>query len=76
MSQWDFDGNGTVDKIEFRKAMKALGLNAPVTHVDGLFHEFDADGGGERRSWRVRVLLQRSGILMRPAPLKSLPLLF
>ena len=46
--QWDFDGNGTVDKMEFRKAMKALGLNAPVGHVDGLFHEFDADGGGEQ----------------------------
>ena len=44
--QWDFDGSGTVDKSEFRKAMKALGLNAPVSHVDALFHEFDADSGG------------------------------
>jgi Ca2+-binding EF-hand superfamily protein/tetratricopeptide (TPR) repeat protein len=43
---WDFDNSGTVDRSEFRKAMKALGLNAPVEHVDAIFGEFDADGGG------------------------------
>ena len=30
---WDFDGNGEVDKYEFRKAMRSLGLQAPVDQV-------------------------------------------
>ena len=43
---WDDDGNGRVDKKEFRKAMRALGLDVPRKDVDGLFDTFDPDGGG------------------------------
>ena len=57
--QWDDDHNGTVDKAEFRKVMKALGLQAPASHVDAIFDEFDLDGGrllgmahrSERTAW-------------------------
>ena len=57
--QWDDDHNGTVDKGEFRKAMRALGLQAPAAHVDAIFDEFDLDGGrllgmahrSERTAW-------------------------
>ena len=38
---WDYDGNGSVDRMEFRKAMKALGLQAPAAHVDAIFSDFD-----------------------------------
>lgn len=43
---WDEDGDGEVDKREFKRAMKALGLLAPARQVDALFDEFDHDGGG------------------------------
>lgn len=43
---WDEDGSGTIDKKEFRKAVKALGLMAPQSDVDALFDSFDNDGGG------------------------------
>ena len=43
---WDADGNGTINKKEFRKAIKALGADVPREEVDKLFDEFDADGGG------------------------------
>ena len=43
---WDDDGDGTVSKREFRKAMQTLGLNVPREDVDALFDSFDPDGGG------------------------------
>ena len=43
---WDDDGDGTVSKKEFRKAMQTLGLTVPREEVDALFDSFDPDGGG------------------------------
>ena len=43
---WDENGDGTVDKREFRKAMAALGVDAPRAEVDRLFDSFDPDGSG------------------------------
>ena len=40
--EWDDDGNGAIDKKEFRKAMPALGFSASKDEVDGLFDEWDA----------------------------------
>ena len=45
--EWDEDGSGTVSKKEFRKAIAALGYDAPKPDVDGLFSKFDEDGSGE-----------------------------
>jgi calcium-binding protein CML len=45
---WDVDGSGSIDKEEFRKAVKALGLVTDITDeaCDAAFDEFDYDGGG------------------------------
>eukprot|EP00964_Phaeocystis_antarctica_P107643 scaffold72325_cov28-Phaeocystis_antarctica.AAC.2 len=44
--EWDEDGNGTVSKKEFRKAMPMLGLQLLVEEVDGLYDSWDPDGSG------------------------------
>ena len=43
---WDVDGNGGVDKREFRKAMKSLGYDAPRKEVDSLFDKLEGDKSG------------------------------
>ena len=43
---WDEDGNGGVNAKEFRKALAALGYNAPKRECDALFKELDLDGDG------------------------------
>jgi len=52
---WDQNGNGSVDRMEFRHAMRALGFRASACDateeqvdgwIDELFREFDDDGGG------------------------------
>ena len=53
---WDDDENGRVDKKEFRKAMKALGLDVPRKEVDGLFDTFDPDGGAWEHFDRKRLV--------------------
>ena len=44
--EWDTDGDGCVDKEEFRRAMPMLGLQGTREHFDALFDEFDKDGSG------------------------------
>ena len=44
--QWDSDGSGSVDKKEFRKAMKELGFDAPTELIDSIFDDMDKDHGG------------------------------
>ena len=44
--EWDDDGNGGVDKQEFRKAIAALGYDAPKSQIDGLFDSMDDDKTG------------------------------
>ena len=44
---WDDDGNGQIDKKEFRKAIASLGVAAPRAEVDALFDTFDGDRSGE-----------------------------
>ena len=43
---WDEDGDGTVDKREFRRALQLLRLNAEKEAVDALFDAFDPDRTG------------------------------
>lgn len=45
--QWDVDSSGTVDPDEFREAIKTLGIDAPRSAIDALFHELDEDKLGE-----------------------------
>ena len=44
--EWDDDGNGALDKFEFRKAVAAMGFDAPKAAVDALFNSFDEDRSG------------------------------
>ena len=45
--EWDVNGNGLIDKMELRDAVKALGYDQPNTIVDAVFAEYDTDGSGE-----------------------------
>ena len=44
--EWDDDGNGALDKKELRKAVAALGYEAPKADVDTLFDAIDTDNSG------------------------------
>ena len=42
--EWDDDGTGTVDRKEFHRGMKELGLDVASREVDGLFDSMNPDG--------------------------------
>ena len=44
---WDTDGNGMIDKFEFRRVVAELGLPNSDAASDRLFDEYDKDGSGE-----------------------------
>ena len=47
--RWDEDSNGVIDRVEFRRAVRALGFDAvdfPDSAIDAVFDEFDEDGSG------------------------------
>ena len=65
---WDENGDGKVDAKEFRKAIRALGYQAPREEIDSLFGLIDNDGSGEvdfrelhraLRPGHLEALLQR-----------------
>ena len=58
--EWDEDGDGTVSKKEFRKAIIHLGLEVPPAAVDELFDSFDKDGGGAINFRELNHLLRRN----------------
>ena len=59
--EWDEDGNGSVSKKEFRKAMPLLGFDAPRAVVDEVFDSFDPDGGGAISIDELNKALRRGG---------------
>jgi hypothetical protein len=66
---WDGDESGTVSLKEFRRAMKELGLDAPLDVVDGVFASFDPDGSGSLEYTELKKLLSKGG----GAPHRSIP---
>ena len=44
--EWDDDGNGALDKKELRRAVAALGYDAPKKEVDAFFDSIDVDHSG------------------------------
>ena len=58
--EWDEDGDGTVSKREFRRAIIQLGLEVPPAAVDELFDSFDKDGGGAINFRELNHLLRRN----------------
>lgn len=60
--EWDDDGNGAVDKHEFRKAIAALGYDAPKSQIDALFNSMDEDGSGWIEYHELKDALSDKGI--------------
>ena len=72
--EWDEDGLGTIDKIEFRRAIHSLELGVDFTiadhDIDALFDEFDEDQSGsmvyqELHTALLQMQEQRKQALMR-----------
>ena len=44
--EWDEDGDGTISKKEFRKAIPLIVQDVPKAAVDQLFYDWDPDKSG------------------------------
>ena len=44
--RWDVDGSNSVDRKEFRKAIRHVGFDVEVEELDMLFDELDPDRSG------------------------------
>ena len=44
--QWDDDNTGKIEKKEFRRGMKELGLNVAKEQLDEVFDSWDPDKSG------------------------------
>ena len=60
--EWDDDGNGALDKKELRKALPALGYEAPKKEVDAFFDSIDKDGSGFIEYEEFKKALSDKGI--------------
>ena len=58
--EWDADGDGLVDQVEFRDSVRALGYDAPRADVDALFASFDVDGSGSLEFSEINKLLRQT----------------
>lgn len=58
--EWDDDASGTVDKKEFRKAMRELGFSGSAEEVDAFFNSMDPDSAGEIEYRDFRRLLKQT----------------
>ena len=56
---WDEDGNGLIDKDEFRKAMAPLGIQVSREACNDLFDTFDPDGSGTIEFCELNKLLRQ-----------------
>ena len=57
--EWDTNGDGTVDRSEFRKALFELGLYCPQQEVDALFDTWDTDSSGVFEIEELKKTLSR-----------------
>ena len=69
--EWDEDGNGLVDKKEFRKAVAAFGFEANKEVVDALFDSLDVDGGGTLDYNELNKAFRPGGSIELDASLKA-----
>ena len=59
--EWDEDGDGTVSRKEFGKALRAMGVAAEKADYDALFDTFDADKSGVLEYSELNRALRRGG---------------
>ena len=69
--EWDEDGDGTVSKKEFRKAMPMLGLEVPKKEIDALFDSWDPDGSGSLTLKELDKKLRRGAEVQLDDKLKA-----
>lgn len=71
---WDEDGNGAIDKKEFRKAIAALGYDVPRKELDAVFVSLDDTGDGFIEYGELKAALSKhSKKVKSKAPPKKQP---
>ena len=60
--EWDTDGDGSISKKEFRRAMPMLGFDVPVKDIDALFDANDPDGSGEMDFKELKRMLKGKNV--------------
>ena len=60
--EWDDDGNGALDKKELRRAVAALGYDAPKKEIDDFFDSMDDDGSGLIEFDELKAALSEKGV--------------
>eukprot|EP00900_Chrysochromulina_parva_P001495 jgi/Chrpa1/11346/Chrysochromulina_OHIO_Genome00021234-RA len=68
-ADWDEDGNGGLDKKEFRKGIAALGYDAPNKDIDAIFDSMNDDGNGyiEFAELKLALSVARTDLLAKEA---------
>jgi len=59
--EWDIDGDGTITRKEFLKAMPRLGLEVSKDAINQLFDSWDPDGSGELNFKELQRILRGGG---------------
>ena len=68
---WDDDGDGKIQSKEFRKHVRAMGVETTDSELNALFEAIDADGSGELTFTEIKrlpAILQKLKDGDRPAP--------
>ena len=73
--EWDEDGDGTITKKEFSRAMRQLGLQVTKAAIDKVFESFDPDGSGAIEFKELNRLVRCSPPQPSAPPPPSSPLL-
>ena len=70
---WDEDGNGSISKKEFRRAMRGLGVEGTNQDHDDLFDKWDVDRSGELDYNEISKALRSAQGTITAADLKNDP---
>eukprot|EP00966_Prymnesium_polylepis_P188481 4367619-Prymnesium_polylepis.1 len=69
--EWDEDQSGSISRKEFRKALPALGIEAPKADVDAFFAQIDADSSGTIEIAEINRMLRAGGAVEIDAKLQA-----
>jgi len=68
---WDDDGNGLIDKKEFRKGVAALGYIAPKADINAIFDDINKDKSGQLEYSELNKALRSGGGVKLDPKLKA-----